>query len=293
MHVFLTGAGSFIGRAFLKWCDQQNIKVTGVDLTDVGRADCHVGDIRQDSIRDLIPEDVDAIVHLAALSRDPDCRGKAFDCCDSNVMSTLRLMDIAQEKGAKQFVFSSSEWVYSHYPNGEDVTEETLIDITKHKSEYALSKLVTEANLRQRHLQGYIPVTILRFGIVYGPRPSNWCAVEGLLNQVRTKDEITVGSKQTARSFIHVDDIARGIGMSLGKPDFNIYNLQGSKLVTLEDVITSSAQLLKRDVRIIESDSDNPSIRTVSGQKAKEELGFEANISLQDGLQSVIDFLEW
>ena len=77
----------------------------------------------------------------------------------------------------------------SHYPNGEDVTEDTFIDITKHKSEYALSKLVTEANLRQRYLQGYIPVTILRFGIVYGPRPSNWCAVEGLLNQVRTKEE--------------------------------------------------------------------------------------------------------
>ena len=34
MHVFVTGAGSFIGRAFLKWCDQQNIKVTGVDLSN-------------------------------------------------------------------------------------------------------------------------------------------------------------------------------------------------------------------------------------------------------------------
>ena len=83
------------------------------------------------------------------------------------------------------------------------------------------------------------------------------------------------------------------IGMSLGKPDFNIYNLQGSRLITLEDVITSSAQLLNRDVRIIESNPANPSVRTVSGNKAKEELGFEANISLRDGLQSVIDLLGW
>ena len=135
MHVFLTGAGSFIGRAFLKWCDQQNIKVTGVDLTDIGREDCQVGDIRHDSIRDLIPEGVDAIVHLAALSRDPDCRGKAFDCFDSNVMSTLRLMDIAQEKGAKQFVFSSSEWVYSHYPNGEDVVQFDIEVFAKYRSD--------------------------------------------------------------------------------------------------------------------------------------------------------------
>ena len=293
MHVFVTGAGSFIGKAFLKWCDQQNIRATGVDVVENDREDCFVGDIRSDEIENLIPENIDAIVHLAALSRDPDCRGKAYECFDTNVMSTLRLMDIAERKGVKQFVFSSSEWVYSHYPNGEDVTEETEIDITKHKSEYALSKLVTEANLRQRSLQGYIPVTILRFGIVYGPRKGNWCAVEGLLNQVRTKEEITVGSKKTARSFIHVDDVARAIGMSLGTPDFHIFNIQGSRLISLEDVIVSSAQLLNRDIKIIETDPDNPSIRTVSGEQVKKELGFEASISLQDGLQSVIDFLGW
>ena len=146
-------------------------------------------------------------------------------------------MDIAQEKG--KALFSSSEWVYSHYPNGEDVTEDTFIDITKHKSEYALSKLVTEANLRQRYLQGYIPVTILRFGIVYGPRPSNWCAVEGLLNQVRTKEEITVGSKQS--SILYSCERYRSWYRNvLGKPDEYIH--RGAPLVTLEDVITSSAQ---------------------------------------------------
>ena len=64
-------------------------------------------------------------------------------------------------------------------------------------------------------------------------------------------------------------------------------------MVSLEDVITSSAQLLQRDVRIVESNPTHPSIRTVSGNKVKAELGFEAEISLQDGLQSVIDFLGW
>lgn len=293
MHVFVTGAGSFIGTAFLRWCDANSIRVTGVDLMPVDRKDCFVGDIRQDSIENLVPENVDAIVHLAALSRDPDCKGKAFACFDSNVMATLRLMDIAQRKNAKQFVFSSSEWVYSHYPNGEDVTEETGIDISKHTSEYALSKLVTEANLRQRFAQGYMPTTILRFGIVYGPRPGNWCAVESLLNQVRSKDVITIGSANTARSFIHVDDIARAIGMSLGHGGFSIFNIQGARLVSLSEVIETSAKILKRTVSVTETDPSNPSIRTVSGAKAKRELNFEANIDFADGVQSVVDFLGW
>ena len=64
-------------------------------------------------------------------------------------------------------------------------------------------------------------------------------------------------------------------------------------MVSLEDVITTSAQLLQKDVRIVESNPTNPSIRTVSANKAKEELGFEAEITLQDGLQSVIEFLGW
>ena len=78
MHIFVTGVGSFIGKAFLKWCDAQNIQVTGVDLVSVGRSDCHVTDIRSDDLASLIPQDVDAIVHLAALSRDPDCRGQGL-----------------------------------------------------------------------------------------------------------------------------------------------------------------------------------------------------------------------
>ena len=61
--------------------------------------------------------------------------------------------------------------------------------------------------------------------------------------------------------------------MSLGRPDFNIYNLQGSKLVTLEDVITSSAQLLKRDVRIIESNPEKSEYSNCFWKQGKGRVG--------------------
>jgi nucleoside-diphosphate-sugar epimerase len=291
MHLFVTGTSSFIGRAFLRWCDSAGHRITGVDLAPPERTDCHQADIRSKECAELIPDGVDAVVHLAALSRDPDCRGKAVDCFQTNVMSTLQLMDAAAERGAGQFVFASSEWVYTSYPEDSPATEDTPIDITAHRSEYALSKLVSEANLRQRHLQGFCNVAILRFGIVYGPRPANWCAVEGLLNQVATKKQISVGSKDTARCFIHVDDIAAGIGASLGKAGLHILNLQGDRPVSLEEVVMTSAELLGREVELNETAPGSPSIRRVSGLRAKEELGFAPQISFRDGLQSVIDFL--
>lgn len=291
MKIFVTGVGSFIGKAFVRWCDDAGHQISGVDLASVGRDDCHVADIRTANLAELIPDNVDAIVHLAALSRDPDCRGKAYDCFQTNVMSTIKLMDAGQTKGAKQFIFASSEWVYTDYPNSGPATEETPINITKHKSEYALSKLVSEANLRQYALQGAENVTILRFGIVYGPREKNWCAVEGLLNQVVNKSEISVGSAQTARCFIHVDDVAAGIGASIGAPGFQIYNIQGARPVDLGEVVNTSARLLNREVNLLESAPDTPSIRWVSGEKAKRDLHWEPQISFADGLQSVIDFL--
>ena len=291
MKIFITGVGSFIGKAFVRWCDAQGHEIVGVDLVSVDRDDCHIGDIRVDNFEQLIPQDVDAIVHLAAISRDPDCRGKAYDCFQTNVMSTIRLMDAGQKKGAKQFIFASSEWVYTDYPTSGPATEETQIDIQKHKSEYALSKLVSEANLRQYAMQGAENTTILRFGIVYGPREKNWCAVEGLLNQVVGKNEITVGSARTARCFIHVDDVAAGIGAAIGAVGFQIYNIQGSRPVDLGEVVHTSARLLNRQVKLLESSPETPSIRWVSGAKAKKDLQWEPTISFADGLQSVIDFL--
>ncbi len=292
MHICVTGASSFIGQAFLQYCDDNGIKVTGIDLVSNGRDDCVVGNILEDGIEDLIPENLTALIHLAALSRDPDCRGKARKCFESNVMSTLRLMDIAERKNCRQFIFASSEWVYSHYPEGSPATEDTFIDISKHRSEYALSKLVSEANLRQRHSQGFCDTTILRFGIVYGPRVNNWCALESLMHQTYTGDSISVGSGQTARQFIHVDDVARGIGAAIGHSGIDIFNIQGDRLTTLKEVIDTSAELFGKEVKMMETNPSNPSIRTVSGQKAKELLNFSPSIGLKDGIRSVASYLD-
>jgi len=290
MNIFLSGAGSFIGREVLRVCRAKGIQVTGVDLAPTGQAGCSVADIRTPEIADKIPANVDAVIHLAAVSRDPDCRDRAYPCFDVNVMGTLNLMEAAKAKGARQFIFASSEWVYDSFQEGVEKKEDDVIDIARLTSEYALSKLVSEANLRQKYQHGFCPATILRFGIVYGPRKDNWAAVESLLNSVRTQDEITVGSLRTARRFIHVSDIASGIVAAVGVPGFEIINLQGEKLVSLGDVIETSKKLLNRNPKIVERTPAQANIRLVSDEKARKLLKWRPEISLSDGLKSVLDF---
>ena len=207
-------------------------------------------------------------------------------------MSTLNLIDAAAQRSVKQFIFASSEWVYEGFEDGVWKTEESPIDITRHTSEYALSKMVSEANLRQKYQHGFCPVTILRFGIVYGPRGENWSAVESLLNAVATEDEVAVQSKATGRCFIHVSDIADAILASVGTEGFEIINIQGERLVTLGDIIEVGKRLTGRKPRVVERSPEQSNVRLVSGEKAWTLLGWKPVVGLAEGAESVIDFLE-
>ena len=293
MKIIVTGSESFVGKEFIKQCLINNFSVIGIDAIKVENTDYdfHQCDIRSANIEHLIPENTDAVIHLAALSRDPDCAGNAYECFDVNVMGTLNLMKACMEKNVKQFIFASSEWVYDEFKEDEIKDEDSFTNIANHHSEYALSKLVSESNLRQKYEQGFCEVTILRFGIIYGPRKNNWAAVESLMSAVKNQSEIKVGSRKNARRFIHISDLANGIKKSIGLSGFNILNLTGNKLITLDEIIEKSQMLLGRSVRIIETDPTHVNIRNPSNEKAKKLLNWEPKITIEEGLKSINNFI--
>ena len=291
MGLFVTGVGSFIGGALLAACDRAGVEVTGIDTAPVDRPGCRPLDLRSPDLADAIPEDVDAVVHLAALSRDPDCRDAAIPCFDVNVMGTLNLMAAAGRRRARQFIFASSEWVYDSFPPGVEKTEDDPIDALAHTSEYAFSKLVGEVNLRQKFRHGFCPTTILRFGIVYGPRRTNWSAVETLVNAVATRDTVNVGSRATARRFIHVADVAEAVLAARGLEGCTTINIQGPRLVSLGEILDRTGDLLGRKPAIEETAPDRPSIRGVSSARAEALMGWRARVGIEEGLRSVTGFL--
>ena len=294
MKILVTGSESFVGKELIAKCKEAKIEVIGIDSIkpENPNYEFYQKDIRSDQIDDLIPSGIDALVHLAALSRDQDCAGKAYDCFDINVMGTLNLINSALKKNVKQFIFASSEWVYNDFKINEEKDEDSFIDITKHTSEYALSKLVTEANLRQQYERGFNSVTILRFGIIYGSRKNNWSAVESIFDIVKNQDEIPVGSLKNGRRFIHVSDISDGIIKTIGLKGFHVINLSGEKIITMQDIIETSQKILGKTVKIIESDASTINIRNPSNNKAKILLDWKPKIDLTQGLKSLKDYLE-
>lgn len=289
MKIFITGTESFVGKELIAQCDKRNMELSGCDYKASFDKRFSQVDIRSKEIINVIPQNVDAVVHLAALSTNQLCRNNAYECFDVNVLGTLNLINAAKEKRVKQFIFASSEWVYGQFRKDEIKNEDSFIDITSLNSEYALSKLVSEVNLKQKFQHGFCPVTILRFGIVYGTRKDNWSAVESLFNDIKTKDVVKVGSLKTARRFIHVKDVVSGIIASLDTGGFEIFNLSGDELISLKDIIDMASRILSKNPKIIEINPEAASIRDIANDKIKRILKWHPELNLELGLKTLIN----
>lgn len=287
--IAVTGAASFIGAAFHRYCETHGIEWVGIDAAPAGPHHTLRADIAEAGWDEALPEDLDAIVHLAAISRDADCRRDPARAIAVNLTGTWRVIEAARRRAIGQIVFASSEWVYGDI-DATLRTEDASIDAGQLKGEYALTKLAGERLLAMAAAAAgeQLAATVLRFGIVYGPRPANWSAVEAMFDAVAHRDRIEVGSLDTARRFIHVDDIAAGIGAALGRgPGFEIFNLTGDRLITLGDIIEESVRLMGRSPAIEERTPGRASIRNIDNSKARRELAWTPRYGLRQGLESL------
>lgn len=285
--VVVTGADGFIGRALVTRLRQMGATVVALDA-EPSVPGTEQADICDRDIGRLIPA-ASVVIHLAALSTDGSCRKDPEKAVEVNIRGTLNLARASHEAGARQFIFASSEWVYGD-TEGETVKDEhSPIDVASLTSVYAITKAAAEPLLRS----GIAPedITILRFGIVYGPRPDSWSAVERLLVDVSEKQVVKVGSLRTGRRFIYVDDLVAGIVASIGQEGFRTFNLSGDHMLTIGDIIDRSAKLLGRTPEVIEGNPDEWVQRNPSNALAVRTLNWTPEWELDAGLREVADFL--
>ncbi len=289
-RIFITGIESFVGQVLRKRCRDQGIKVSGIDLR-VDDADTTIRcDINDPGVADHIDLNTDALVHLAALSRDSDCTGKPAECFRINVAGTMNMAQAAAKAGVRRFVFASSEWVYPDAAGETPVTEDTRIDPLALTSEYALSKLMAEYGLSQYSRNNQLSLAILRFGIIYGERMTNWGAVESLLASVARPEDISVGSLATARRYLHVSDVADAIIAACKSPVEGVLNIQGPELTSLGDIVSAAQEILGSSIATTEKNPAAPSIRSLSSRKAEIDLGWKATVQYREGLIRLADY---
>jgi nucleoside-diphosphate-sugar epimerase len=231
---------------------------------------------------------VGSVVHLGGLVGDPACAVDTELTVDVNVTATKVIGEIAKARGVRRFIFASSCSVYGAC---DDIVDE---DSRFHpQSLYARSKVASEAVLGTLHDNNF-SVTCLRFATIYGMSGrTRFDLVVNLLCAKAVRDRlITVYGADQWRPFVHVEDVARAIVLTLNAPTelvageaFNVGN--DAQNYTLGRV----AELIKKQVPEAEITSedtfaDKRNYR-VSFKKIRSRLGFEPAWTLESGITQI------
>jgi len=228
MKILITGNMGYVGPAVINQLrlSDPNATLVGFDMGYFGNCitsqnvlpECRVdlqyfADIRK--FPEHILEDVDGIVHLAAISNDPI--GNMFEevTLDINYRASIELAKKAKEAGVKAFVFASSCSMYGAAVDSARTEEAPLNPLTA----YAKSKVFTERDLEPLAHKGF-KVTSLRFSTACGM--SDRLRLDLVLNDfvagaVASK-RITILSDGTPwRPLINVKDMARAIDWAISR----------------------------------------------------------------------------
>jgi nucleoside-diphosphate-sugar epimerase len=230
MNVLVTGNNGYIGSMLTKLILEKGYQVTGLDTNYYRGCDFNSyhypqikqidKDIREVSRGDL--ENIDAVIHLAALSNDPLGTFNAKLTDEINYQATVKLANLAKESGIRRFIYASSCSMYGIA--GEDaVTEDAaLAPVT----EYAISKVKSEEALTGMADADFSPV-FLRASTAYGIAPMLRCdlVVNNLVGWAYTTNKIRIMSDGTPwRPTVHVEDLGRAYIACLEAPIDTIHN---------------------------------------------------------------------
>ena len=289
MKIFITGIESFVGTNLTKILKKKGYKVIGIDKNKKKNSTKKFN-ITDKNIYKIIPKNCDCLIHLAAVSSTNSFKKNLPYSFNVNVNGTFNVMQGAIKKNVKQIIFASTEWVYGEDKLSKIKTENSNISLKKISSDYTLSKVLGEQMIEYYSLKNGIDCTILRFGIIYGPRISNknFSAVERILQNMINKKKLIVGSKKTARRFIYVTDLCEAIYKSIGLKGIKKFNITGDKLINLEKIYKEGNKALNIKSSLTESNKKNYNIRNINNKNFKKYTKWKPKVEINEGINNVI-----
>lgn len=314
-HVLITGGAGYIGSLLTSELLRSGFFVTVIDSLLFGgesllsylphprfrfiKADVTERRAIKDSLRDAHPTGTswpkpEAIVHLAGIVGFPACQAVGKQVAwRFNVEATRLVFEQACDVGVKRLVFSSSYSNYGAAPDGKPVTEVSPLNP---QSLYAETKIAAEEFLLSQRAAETAPV-LLRLATLYGisPRTRFDLIVNQFVLDAYTKRQLLIYQRGYSRSFVHVRDVARGMMLTLDAPQDKIrgqiYNLGTENGNYTKDQIVS---LVTRrmpetivEYRDLTFGGDMRDI-TVSFTKIRNELGFETEFDVDDGIRDLL-----
>ncbi|QDT37633.1 NAD-dependent epimerase/dehydratase family protein [Stratiformator vulcanicus] len=312
MRVLVTGGAGFIGSHILEQLASAGVEAAalddlsggkrenvpeGVPLFEVDVRDASAVKTAFDEFRPTHVSHQAAQVSVSRSVREPE-----FDA-EVNVLGLLNVIRCCGESEVERLLFASSGGaIYGDVlsPAKEDHPTQPL-------APYGISKMVGEHYLRFAHAEHGLIAVALRYSNVYGPRqdPHGEAGVVAIFSQkMLSGEEVTIfGDGKYVRDYVHVGDVAAANVAALdaeleaGKHAFNIgtavptdVNQLAALVMTAATEATAEAGKPVEIPKPVHGDPRAGDLRSsiISSAKAKAELGWEPQHSIESGLAETV-----
>jgi UDP-glucose 4-epimerase len=235
---------------------------------------------------------VDVVFHLAAQPGIRFSMENPLRTIEVNILGTLNVLRAMEKYKVKKAICASSSSVYGN-PKYMPVDE---LHPTNPISPYSASKLIVETLCRTFYEELNLPIVILRYFTVYGPRQRPDMALSKWTSAMFEGKTVTVyGNGNQTRDFTYIDDVIRGTIMSAEAEgvEGEIFNIGSGSRVSINEVVKMLVEITGVTGARIENESQKVGdvMDTHSDMtKAKLLLGFNSTTDIRDGLQR---FVKW
>jgi len=251
----------------------------------------HKLDISHKSIIDQFRNDkFDAVINLAARAGVRYSVQDPWVFVESNLIGTLNMLEICRHTGTKKFIVASTSSIYGEdppYPTPESAPSSEPLQ------PYAASKKGAEAMSHAYHHLYGIDISIVRYFTVYGPAGRPDLAHLRFVQWISEGRPVRVnGNGEQSRGFTYIDDIARGTILALNPLGYEVINLGGHEVTTINDLIKLIEEVVGRKA-IIEYGPPNPAdmfTNWADVTKAGQLLGWEPQINMRAGVERLVEW---
>ena len=298
----VTGGAGFLGSHLCEHLLGQGHRVICIDNLETGSLEniAHIRDeafeFRNIDITDYVdvPEPVDFVYHLASPASPIDYLRLPLHTLKVGSHGTHHMLGVAKFKRARFLIASTSE-VYGDpevHPQTEDYWGH--VNPIGPRGVYDEAKRYAEALTMAYHRQQGLDTAIVRIFNTYGPRmrPHDGRAIPTFLRQALQDRPLTVfGDGSQTRSFCYVDDLIRGI-VALAESDVHMpVNIGNPDEFTLLELAEAVIEVTGSRSEIVYEalPTDDPQQRRPDIGRARDLLGWEPTIELDEGLRRTID----
>lgn len=236
LKVLVTGADGLLGRKAIEFLrDEYHVYglVRSIPPISVEGVEYRAIDLSKEWFDHQLPDDLHSIVHLAQSSHFREFPDKAIDIFQVNINSTARLLDFANRKRIKKFVFASSGGIYG---SSDFAFKENSPVVAHGQLGYYLGSKLCGEILAQNYSQS-MDVAILRIFFMYGRGQRSGMLIPRLINNVRHGIEINLqGGSGIRINPVHVSDGVRALKAALSLAGSHTINIAGPETLSLKEI---------------------------------------------------------